>query len=176
MPVSAAAQGAEQGLIRDTVILVRAAEQRVWSVDHYEIEELLPQSLLNVCQASLERRQAALLALQKRIELLGGDAKTAWIESGKRLGEIDALLTQTRAYELLKRTIAEAQERCPFYLEPHQPYRERHRAVQRGFVGVEGGGLLNVRVGDDDGRAGEAARVALSTATVCHPSGRHVWA
>ncbi|MEE2786581.1 MAG: hypothetical protein VX589_04515 [Myxococcota bacterium] len=152
--LAAGTDGEGRALIRDTLILVRAAEQRVWMIGHYEIEDLMPQSLLNVCPASIETRRAGLRGLKAQVDALGGPIERAWENNGKSLNGLELLLTRNRAYTLLSTTMERAPKQCPFYLKIRRPYVERHRAVGRSYMGVEGGGLFNLRLGTETGRAG----------------------
>ena len=40
---------AAEGLVRDMITLVNAAEQRNWQIDRYEIEDLMNDALVCVC-------------------------------------------------------------------------------------------------------------------------------
>ena len=41
---------AAEGLVRDMITLVNAAEQRNWQIDRYEIEDLMNDALVCVCR------------------------------------------------------------------------------------------------------------------------------
>ena len=146
-----AADGA--GLARDIILLVKSAEQRIWSIDTYEIDELMSQALLVVCTADAKTRSGA-QAIVVRIEDEGGPAVEVWKKNGRDLSSVSSLLTLERSLNLLNRAVSRSDKACPFYLTPTDPYHERHRPVRRSYLGFEGGGLFNLRRESEQVRVG----------------------
>ena len=74
VPVLAGGAEVGSGLQRDLTTLVLAAEQQSWSIDRYEVLDLLPQALLSVCQSKASEREAALAGSREGTEAL----RTRW--------------------------------------------------------------------------------------------------
>ena len=157
-------------LIRDLSTLVLAAEQRLWHIDHYEIESLIPDALQCVCRAEPEVRAGARQWLDAEAQRLGGPPREAWTRAERDLDAISDLLTTHRIRLVLDATNAVAAARCPFWTEPAAPYRERHRATDRSTFNFDGGGLFSVTNPRDGLRVGGGGSGRL---TVAHGFGPH---
>ncbi len=147
------------GLARDLTTIVLAEEQQSWGIDRYEIQSMMPQALLSVCTASAEARVAA----QAQLSSPEDEIKRLWSENGESFDGLEKQLTRHRASLLLASALTRASNDCPFYLLQQEPFLERQRAVGRWFLSFGGGGLLNIRLGQDEARGGGggAGRAAL---------------
>jgi len=134
-----------EALRRDLLSIVAIAEQQVWNIDRYEIEDLMSKALVCVCRTTPAVRELTARILQDDIRSLGGPALDAWVKNGKDIDEISTLMTHERTAKLLDRARREADKDCPFHFESKTPYEERNRATHRLFISTEGGGLLNTR-------------------------------
>ncbi|MGC6418365.1 MAG: hypothetical protein ACON3Z_14680 [Bradymonadia bacterium] len=140
---------AAEGLVRDMITLVNAAEQRNWQIDRYEIEDLMNDALVCVCRASNDTREAGVRRLNEMIEKEGEDPREVWLAANKDEDAIAEIMTLTRSRRLLKVAAERATNDCPFFIETNGNYRERHRVTDRLFMAVQGGGLMNLRFSDE---------------------------
>ena len=143
-----------EALRRDLMSIVAIAEQQVWTIDRYEIDELIPKALVCVCRSVPQVQTEALRLLKREINSMGGPVENAWKAADKDLSEIPLLVTLDRTAKLLERAIQSGAQDCPYHIEPEVPYIERNRAPNRLFISTEGGGLLNTRFVNDEVLAG----------------------
>ncbi len=162
-PATAGDTDEGQALVRDLLTIVSVAEKQVWTIDHYEIEDLMGNALMCVCHTRAGVREAARAELKASIANLGGPAKALWARSKGQADNIDELVTLERTLATLDRADGLTEERCSFLQQPQTPYVERQRANGRVFLASEGGGLFNIRLGDEELRmgGGGSGRVAL---------------
>ena len=141
-------------LVRDLDSLVRAAEWQLWHIDHYEIENLLPETLQCVCRARPAVRAEALAWFDAEQKRLGGDPEAAWRAADKDLDAVSALLTVARARMILATAEGVAEARCPFWMEAKAQYVDRHRSASRFTLNFDGGGLFTATRLDGEIRLG----------------------
>ena len=141
-------------LVRDLMTIVHVAERKVWSIDRYEINEIMPDALLSVCTATDRVRGAAAAQLTSKIKALGGPARELHAASLGADPRIDDIVTLERSLALLERAVKESNQDCPFTLKQSEPFFERQRPTGRLFLSSEGGGLVNIRLSESDQRAG----------------------
>ncbi|WP_437969688.1 hypothetical protein WMF04_10510 [Sorangium sp. So ce260] len=157
------------GLLVDLEKMVEVQQSLGWTIDRYEIDEIMSPALMSVCSATPETRAAALAALDRRILELGGPVEEAFRRRGGDLDEVADLLFATRVRALLAeamrraRGAGDAPADCPFWLRPSPAFRGRETDAYRTTLNVEGGGIVVLE--GADGRvlpgAGGSARLLL---------------
>ncbi|MGK4006585.1 hypothetical protein WMF31_28450 [Sorangium sp. So ce1036] len=154
------------GLLVDLEKMVEMQQSLGWTIDRYEIDEMMSPALMSVCSAPPEARVAALDVLDARIRDLGGPVEEAFRRRGGDLGEVADLLFATRVRALLSEAMRRAHgpdAECPFWLRPSPAFRGRETDAYRTTLNLEGGGLVVLE--SADGRAllgaGGSARLLL---------------
>ncbi|WP_437736001.1 hypothetical protein [Sorangium sp. So ce1335] len=150
------------GLLVDLEKMVEVQQSLGWTIDRYELDEIMSPALMSVCSATPETRVAALAALDRRIRELGGPVEEAFRRRGGDLDEVADLLFATRVRALLHeamrraghgddtrltsdargtRAPRETSTECPFWLRPSPAFRGRETDAYRTTLNLEGGGL-----------------------------------
>ncbi|WP_437691357.1 hypothetical protein [Sorangium sp. So ce176] len=147
------------GLLVDLEKMVEVQQSLGWTIDRYELDEIMSPALMSVCSATPETRVAALAALDRQIHERGGPVEEAFRRRGGDLDEVADLLFATRVRALLDeamrraghgRDTREAREtcatcetssQCPFWLRPSPAFRGRETDAYRTTLNLEGGGL-----------------------------------
>ncbi|HLU65958.1 MAG TPA: hypothetical protein VKZ63_06765 [Kofleriaceae bacterium] len=156
-------QPAAAALYRDLERLVTLKEATGWYADRIEIEGLLSPALESACQVTSATRGALLAWLDREIAAAGGPVDRAYRARGRRLSEVDHLLTLTR----IRLALAEAHRRagadCPFWVEPSDAFAGRQISDDRWTLTAGGGGklILAHHDGDTDLRFGGAGRLLV---------------
>ncbi|AUX40875.1 uncharacterized protein SOCE26_022770 [Sorangium cellulosum] len=138
------------GLIADLEKMVEVQQSLGWTIDRYEIDEVMPPALMSVCSATPEARAAALAELARRIAALGGPVEEAFRRRGGDLGAVADLLFATRVRALLDEATRRAgtphgpSTDCPFWLRPSPAFRGRETDAYRTTLNLEGGGLVGL--------------------------------
>lgn len=150
-------------LYRDMQRLVSIRAAAGWQVDRLEIEGLLPEVLMSLCQVPVDRREALRTWLESRIAALGGPVEDAWRERGKKRDEVTDLLQLTRIRDALDHAMASAEADCPFWLEPDPEFAGRQISDDRWQFTVGGGGkgIVVNQGGQRDLQFGGAGRFVL---------------
>lgn len=154
------------GVLIDLEKMVELQQSLGWTIDRYEIEELMPSALMSVCSAPPEARAAALAVLDARIRDLGGPVEEAFVRRGEDLDEVADLLFATRVRALLLEAMRRAHganSECPFWLRPSPAFRGRETDAFRTTLNLEGGGLVVLESAKDRALlgAGGSARLLL---------------
>ncbi len=150
-------------LYRDLERLVTVSETTGWYIDRVELNKLQTDTLLSVCAADPDTRQALLGWLDARIAAMGGPVQKAWRAHGKRRSAIKKLLTVWRIRMTLARAMKEAPEDCPFWIEPSPQFRGRQISDDRWQLTLGGGGkgIVLSQGGQTDLLFGGAGRLLL---------------
>lgn len=161
-----ARSSAEAALLADLEKMVESEQSLGWTVDRYEIDEMMPTALLSVCEATEETRAAALAHLDAQIAALGGPVEEAYERSGRDLDAIEELLFATRVRALLDEAALRAARpggECPFWIQPSESFQGRQSDAYRFTLHLEGGGLLLLHRSEGKIRpgGGGAGRVLL---------------
>ena len=120
-----------EALHRDLMSIVAIAEQQVWTIDRYEIDNLMPKALVCVCRSAPEVRSEAVRLLKQEIQTMGGPVEKAWKAADKDLSEIPLLVTLDRTAKLLERAIQSSPQDCPYHIEPEVPYIEQKSSAEQ---------------------------------------------
>jgi hypothetical protein len=137
-------------LYRDMERLVTVREAAGWEIDRLELDQILSATLMSACQVEPAQRLALRDWVDQRITAMGGPVELAYQRRGS-LDGIEELLTLTRVRGLLDRSIAVAEEDCPFWLPPQSVFQGRQISDGRWQVSLSGGGRANLVL--SDGRA-----------------------
>ncbi|WP_165373909.1 MULTISPECIES: hypothetical protein [Sorangium] len=135
------------GLLADLEKMVEVQQSLGWTIDRYEIDEIMSPALMSVCSTTAETRAAALAALDRRIVELGGPVEEAFRRRGGDLDEVADLLFATRVRALLAEAMrrasgaGDAPAECPFWLRPAPAFRGRETDAYRTTLNLEGGGI-----------------------------------
>ncbi|WP_438019060.1 hypothetical protein WMF18_08315 [Sorangium sp. So ce315] len=147
------------GLLVDLEKMIEVQQSLGWTIDRYELDEIMSPALMSVCSATPETRIAALAALDRRILELGGPVEEAFQRRGGDLDEVADLLFATRVRALLEEAMRraghgrdardardppatrETSTECPFWLRPSPAFRGRETDAYRTTLNLEGGGL-----------------------------------
>lgn len=141
------------GLLVDLEKMIEVQQSFGWTIDRYELDEIMSPALMSVCSATPETRIAALAALDRRILDLGGPVEEAFQRRGGDLDEVADLLFATRVRALLEEAMRRAGHdrdardppatptECPFWLRPSPAFRGRETDAYRTTLNLEGGGL-----------------------------------
>jgi hypothetical protein len=152
-------------LYRDMERLVTVREASGWEVDRLEIDQILSATLMSACQVEPALRLALRDWVEQRITELGGPVELAHQrrDSPGAAEDYDELLTMTRIHTLLDRTIAVAEEDCPFWLQPQAVFHGRQISDGRWQVSLSGGGRANLVLskGRTDLEFGGASRALI---------------
>ena len=150
------------GLMFDMRKIVATQEDLGWKIDKYEIEQMMPDALMSVCQAPQRIRLAALRQSQTKRDRLGGPPEKAKAE-GRTLSEEPELLHASRVFELLEEATKRAPTECPIILATSDPFPGLQTSAQRWTLHLESGGLfVGQRAGGQtDIGAGGAGRLLL---------------
>ncbi|WP_437579252.1 hypothetical protein [Sorangium sp. So ce887] len=136
------------GLLVDLEKMVEVQQSLGWTIDRYELDEIMSPALMSVCSATAETRAAALAALDRQILELGGPVEEAFRRGGDDLDEVADLLFATRVRALLAEAVrrargaGDAPAECPFWLRPSPAFRGRETDAYRTTLNVEGGGIV----------------------------------
>lgn len=141
-PLPLPGESAEAALVADLEKMVESQASLGWTIDRYELEELMPTALLSVCSAPEPTRDAVLTHLAARVEALGGPVEEAFRERGGDLGAVSELLFTSRVHALLSEAMLRAGDECPFWLRPSPSFHGLQTDAYRFTLNVEGGGLL----------------------------------
>ncbi len=154
---------AQTSLYRDVQRLVTLRSAAGWQIDRFEIEAMLPDVLMSLCQVAPADRQALMTWLDGRIRALGGPIETAYRARGKDLDAVDTLLEVTRIRKTLATAMATAEADCPFWLEPDPDFSGRQSSDDRWQVSAGGGGkgIIVSQEGQSDLNFGGAGRALL---------------
>jgi hypothetical protein len=152
-------------LYRDMERLVTVREAAGWEVDRLEIDQILSATLMSACQVEPTQRLTLRDWVDQRITALGGPVELAYQRRRSPGGPVDydELLTMTRIRTLLDRTIAVAEDDCPFWLQPRSVFRGRQISDGRWQVSLSGGGRANLVLSGDrkDVEFGGASRALI---------------
>lgn len=129
------------GLLLDLEKMVEVQQSLGWTIDRYEIDEMMSPALMSTCSATVETRAAALDALDRRIAALGGPVEEAFRRRGEDLDAVADLLFATRVRALLSEAIRHAPAECPFWLRPSPGFRGRETDAYRTTLNLETGGI-----------------------------------
>ena len=132
----------EAALLADLEKIVESEQSVGWTIDRYELDEMMPTALLSVCRTPEDTRAAALATLDARIVALGGPVEEAFERSGRDLDAVADLLFATRVRALLDEAALRAPGECPFWLRPSPSFQGLQTDAYRLTLHVEGGGLL----------------------------------
>ncbi|WP_437309169.1 hypothetical protein [Sorangium sp. So ce388] len=134
-------------LLVDLEKMIEVQQSLGWTIDRYELDEIMSPALMSVCSATPETRAAALASLDREIVELGGPVEEAFQRRGGDLGEVEDLLFATRVRALLDEAMRRAGDtrgastECPFWLRPSPSFRGRETDAYRSTLNVEGGGI-----------------------------------
>lgn len=131
-------------LREDLVRIVEAQESGGWRIDRYEIEEMMPTTLLSVCQVAPDVRVRLLADLDARIVAAGGPFAEAWA-TNPDLSAHKKLLSLHRTRLLLAEAHARAATECPPYLPADPAFRGVQTDFRRVTLNLETGGMLQLR-------------------------------
>lgn len=131
-------------LREDLSRIVESQESGGWRIDRYEIEEMMPATLLSVCQVDPAIRVQMLQDLDAQIVAAGGPFEKAWAENPK-LSAHKRLLTLTRTRLLLAEAHARAPKECPTYLPVDPAFSGVQTDFRRVSLNLETGGVLQIR-------------------------------
>jgi hypothetical protein len=156
-------RGPTAALYGDLERLVTVAGTTGWGIDRLELEELLGPSLDSVCRVAPAHRRELLIWLDGQIASRGGPVEEAWRQRGKRLSQVETLLTFTRTRMVLVHADGHADADCPFWLEPDPRFAGRQISDDRWTLSGGGGakGMAIVQGGEADLSAGGAGRVLV---------------
>ncbi|WP_437837635.1 hypothetical protein [Sorangium sp. So ce1153] len=138
------------GLLVDLEKMIEVQQSLGWTIDRYELDEIMSPALMSVCSATPETRAAALAALDSKIIALGGPVEEAFQRRGGDLDAVEELLFATRVRALLDEAMRRAGDtrdtrgastECPFWLRPSPAFRGRETDAYRSTLNVEGGGI-----------------------------------
>jgi hypothetical protein len=146
---------------RDLQRLVSLSAATGWKIDRVEVESLLPDALMTVCQVTPATRAALLAWLDERIAALGGPVEEAYARAGGSLRAISELVELSRVRMTLARAIEVADDDCPFWIEADDRFRGRQVSDDRWQLSLGGGGkgIVANQDGQTDIRAGGAGRL-----------------
>lgn len=133
-----------KALAADLERIVEAQQSGGWRIDWYEVQDMLPSTLMTVCQVPVATRIRVLAWYERRIALLGGPVEVAFQQS-KSLSAIKPLVFVTRVRDLLAEANKRAPKECPFWLTPREDFHGIQNDRHRFNLNVETGGLLQVR-------------------------------
>lgn len=127
-------------LYRDLERLVTVTAAGGWGLDRREVDALLPAALDSLCRVEPLQREALRAWLDVEIERAGGPVESAWRRRGKKLGKVSDLLRLTRIRAVLGHAIVQADQDCPFWLEPDEGFAGRQISDDRFQLSFGGGG------------------------------------
>ena len=150
-------------LYRDLERVVTQAEAIGWHVDRIEVDKLQSEALQSACRVPGDDRARLVAWLDREIAAAGGPVERAYIARGRKIDEVDRLLTLSRIRLVLMRAMATADADCPFWIEPSPDFAGRQISDDRWQLHGSGGGkLMAARVaGESDLRFGGAGRLLL---------------
>lgn len=153
---------ASEALHYDMKKLVAAQEDAGWTIDAYELDDLLPDALMSVCRTNERARQAALADAQRDVARHGGPLKEAF-EAAGNLDDLGDLVTATRVYDLLSMAIGRAAADCMPWLVVEPDFRGLQTDAHRITLNLEAGGLFVAQTsgGRDDIGGGGSGRLLL---------------
>jgi hypothetical protein len=131
-----------KALAVDLERIVEVQQAGGWRIDRYEIEDMIPSTLMTLCRVPVETRTRVLAWYERRIALLGGPAEKAYKGD---LSAIKPLVFLTRVRDLLVEANKRAVRECPFWLTPEQGFHGIQNDRNRWNLNVETGGLIQLR-------------------------------
>ncbi len=143
-PAAAAEAVPYVALREDLSRIVESQESGGWRIDRYEIEEMMPATLLSVCQVDPAIRVQMLKDLDAQILAAGGPFATAWAKN-PNLSAHKRLLTLTRTRLLLAEAHARAPVECPVHLPVDPAFAGVQTDFRRVSLNLETGGVLQIR-------------------------------
>lgn len=154
-------QPSTSALYRDLHRLVSLRAATGWYIDRLELDELLPDALMSVCQVQPGHRALLRDWLDARIAALGGPVEQAYRARGRDLDRVSELLALTRVRMTLTRAMDAAGADCPFWLEPRPVFRGRQISDDRWQISIAGGGrgVLKSRGDKQDMHIGGSGRL-----------------
>lgn len=154
---------AASALYRDLQRLVTLRSAIGWQIDRFEIEALMPEVLMSVCQTEPRAREALIFWLDARIKTLGGPVADAYRSRGKKLGNVSELVELTRIRDTLKAAGQYTPADCPFWLEATPGFAGRQISDDRWQLSFGGGGkaILVDQQGQSDVNFGGAGRLLV---------------
>lgn len=136
-------------LYRDLQRLVTVEAAAGWKIDRLEVESILSEALMSVCQVPPMQRFALMRWLDTHIAGQGGPVDDAYLRAGRDLDAIADLLETTRIQLTLSRALEVADDDCPFWIEPSERFAGRQISDDRWQLSFGGGGK-GIFVYEDD--------------------------
>jgi hypothetical protein len=127
-------------LYRDLQRLVTVEAAAGWKIDRLEVESILPEALMSVCQVPPANRFALMRWLDDRISAQGGPVEDAFVRTGGDLDAVADLLETTRIHLTLRRALDVAETDCPFWIVPTERFGGRQISDDRWQLSFGGGG------------------------------------
>jgi len=131
-------------LREDLSRIIESQESGGWRIDRYEVEDMMPATLISVCQVEPAVREQMLKDLDAQIVAAGGPFAEAWAKNPK-LSAHKRLLTLTRTRLLLAEAHARAPKECPAYLPVDPAFAGVQTDFRRVSLNLETGGVLQLR-------------------------------
>jgi hypothetical protein len=150
-------------LYRDLERVVTLAEATGWHIDRIEVERLQSEALQSTCRVPEADRRRLLAWIDREIARAGGPVVRAYQARGRKIEQVEHLLTLTRIRLVLAGALASAAADCPFWMHPDPAFAGRQISDDRWQLHASGGGKLMVArtAGDNDLRFGGAGRLLL---------------
>jgi hypothetical protein len=134
-----------KALAADLERIVEAQESGGWRIDHYEIVDMIPSTLMPVCRVPVATRARVLAWYNRRIVLLGGPVEEAFERANRDISAIRPLVFVTRVRDLLAEANRRAVDECPYWLTPDAKFHGFQNDRHRWNLNVETGGLVQLR-------------------------------
>ncbi|MEE2903166.1 MAG: hypothetical protein VYC39_12610 [Myxococcota bacterium] len=150
-------------LYRDLRRIVLLEEAKGWTIDKYEVDEIVPTALQSICGTELGTSKTLSTWLSDEKLRLGGDPAEFYQKNGQSLEGMGALLSLHRIQLLLDTAAEKRTENCPFWQRPSSDFRGRQLISDRWALSFGGGGkLIGVKQGDRyDVNFGGAGRLLI---------------
>lgn len=150
-------------LYRDLERLVSLSDSAGWQIDRLELDGMLENALLSVCQVDTATASALLDWLDVRASELGGPVAVAYEERGRDLGEVSELLEVERIRMLLRHAQNWRDSDCPFSVRIDPQFRGEQIFDDRFLLQVATGGkgILVEERGRADISFGGAGRLLI---------------
>lgn len=133
----------QRALYADLRQVVETRQRTSWFLDEEQVTAAAPTAMRSTCVLTPEEIAGLDRWLDERIELDGGPARTAFLEGGKSLDELDEVMVVERVQLLLRHAEGRRQE-CPFWLERDEDFKGIHSDEDRFVIWLQsnGGGSL----------------------------------
>jgi hypothetical protein len=134
------ARDAVESLLFDVRKVVEVQVSTGWKIDRYEIEKMMPDTLLSVCRTTNETRSLALAEAGREVTRLGGPLQAALEKNGNKIDDLKDLLFATRVERVLAEAMRRAPGECPLWVTPKRDFRALQAGVNRFILSLDGGG------------------------------------